>query len=88
MEIKLKEILNLINKRFSGPESCRLQDMITGKLDFDDDEITNYLTRLKDFGGTFGNHTKQNDREDAQVYLNLFSDYILKRNKNRVLQGI
>lgn len=84
MEIKLKELLNTINDRFSGPQSCNMQDMINGKLDFDDDEIKNYLISLRDFGGMYGNYSKEIDKTDASRYLNLFTDYLNKRKKSKV----
>jgi hypothetical protein len=83
MELKLKELLNTINDRFTGPESCNMYDMMNGKLDFDDEEIKSYLTRLKDYGGMHGNYNKQNDRNDAQSFLNLFTEYIENRNKRK-----
>ncbi len=84
MEIELEKLLNTINTRFSGPESCRMQDMINGKLDIDTDEIHNYLTRLINFGGINLNYQNKEDRSDAKLYLNQFTEYIDNRNKRRI----
>ncbi len=83
MEIELEKLLNTINTRFSGPESCRMQDMINGKLDLNTDEIKSYLTRLINFGGINLNYQKQEDRRDAKAYLNQFTEYVDNRNKRR-----
>ena len=84
MEIELEKLLTTINSRFSGPESCRMQDMISGKLDIDTDEITNYLTRLINFGGINLNYQNKEDRSDAKIYLSQFKAYIDNRNKKKV----
>ncbi len=86
MEVKLKELLNLINLRFSGPESCRMQDMIVGKIDFDEEEIKNYLKRLKDYGGINGNYNEEKDRKDAETYFDLYNTYIESRYKNKKVE--
>jgi len=82
MEIKLKELLSSIDSRFSGPASCRLNDMITGRLDFDDEEVEKYLIRLKNFRDIHGSNNK-NERKDAATYLKLFTQYIDESNKKR-----
>lgn len=84
MEIHLKELLNSINTRFTGPQSCRLHDMITGRIEFDDEEVSIYLRRLKDFGGTNGSYKKQSDSKDAKVYLERISEYVKNRDKKRI----
>ncbi|MEO8209357.1 MAG: hypothetical protein ABI840_02260 [bacterium] len=84
MDLKLKELLSTINDRFSGPQSCNMHDMIYGKIAFDDEKITSYLTSLRDFGGMYGNYSKQIDRIDASQYLNLFTEYINERNKKKI----
>ncbi|MEP7147199.1 MAG: hypothetical protein ABI792_09350 [bacterium] len=84
MEVELEKLLNTINNRFSGPESCRMQDMINGKLDINTDEIKSYLTRLINFGGINLNYQNKEDRSDAKIYLNQFTDYLDNRKKSRV----
>ena len=84
MELELEKLLNTINTRFSGPESCRMQDMINGKLDVDTEEIHSYLTRLIKYGGINLNYQNKEDRTDAKFYLNEFTTYIDNRNKKRV----
>jgi hypothetical protein len=83
MEVKLKELLSTINDRFSGPQSCNMYDMMNGKLDFDDEEVTNNLISLRDYGGMHGNYNKENDRRDAQIFLNRFNEYMESRNKRK-----
>lgn len=80
MEIKLRELLSSIDSRFSGPASCRLNDMLSGRLEVDNEEIERYLIRIKDFGG---NNTN-NNRKDAETYLNLFTQYLTEKEKNKV----
>ncbi|MEO8665463.1 MAG: hypothetical protein ABI462_08190 [Ignavibacteria bacterium] len=83
MELELENLLTTINRRFSGPESCMMQDMIVGKLDIDTDEIKNYLNRLIKYGGINLNYQNKEDRVDAKNYLNQFNEYIDNRNKKR-----
>jgi len=80
MEIKLKELLSSIDSRFSGPASCRLNDMLSGRLEFDDEEVEKYLIRIKDYGDIHGSNNK-NNRKDAETYLKLFTQYIDENNK-------
>lgn len=82
MDVKLKEILNSINDRFSGPQSCKIQEMLDGKMDFDDEEVKNYLVKLRDFGGYHGNNSKSTHQEDVSHHLKLFTEYLDKRNKS------
>ncbi len=82
MEIKLRELLSLIDSRFSGPASCRLNDMLSGRLEFDDEEVEKYLIRIKDFGDIHGSNNK-NNRKDAETYLKLFTQY-LEDNNNKI----
>lgn len=83
MEVKLKELLTSINTRFTGPESCRLYEMMTGKLEFDDEEVKTYLIKLKDFSGLHGSDNKENDRKDASKFLSSFNEYMEVKNKKR-----
>ena len=85
MEIKLKELLTEIDSRFSGPASCRLNDMLTGRLEFDSEEIEEYLEKIMNFGN---NHNKVNDRKEAETYLNLFQEYIHERDIARLNKSL
>lgn len=77
MEIKLRELLTSIDSRFTGPASCRLNDMLSGRLALDNEEIERYLVRIKNFGYKNGNK----NGKDAEVFLNLFTQYISEKNK-------
>jgi hypothetical protein len=81
MDSKLKELLHSINSRFSGPNSCRLNDMIIGRLDLDYDEIESYLNKLKDFGGIQSDQIIQKNQKDAKAFLVLYTEY---RNSNNL----
>lgn len=80
MRVELRELLSSIDIRFSGPASCRINDMLSGRLEFDDEEVTKYLTRLKNYGDIHGRDNKS-DRTDAETYLKLFTEYIDENNK-------
>ncbi len=82
MDVKLKEILTSINNRFSGPQSCKIQDMLDGKKEFNDEEVNNYLVKLRDFGGYHGNNNKASHHDDVNHYLKLFTEYLDKRNQS------
>ncbi|MBS1552140.1 MAG: hypothetical protein JST15_08760 [Bacteroidetes bacterium] len=83
MDIKLKELLSSINSRFSGPQSARLYDMSTGRINFDQYEVRDYLNGIINFGGSYGSNNTQDNSKDAKVYLELINKYIEERDKNR-----
>lgn len=74
MDVKLREILSSIDSRFSGPASCRVNDMLSGKIDFDSEEVKDYLTGIKNFADIHGNDDKNNVK-DAEAFLQLIIKY-------------
>lgn len=75
MDKDLENILTKIDSRFSGPESCRLYDMLSGRLALDMNEIESYLNNLIDFGGIQGEEIVQRNQKDAKIYLEQFKEY-------------
>ncbi|MBK8982089.1 MAG: hypothetical protein IPM38_07140 [Ignavibacteria bacterium] len=83
MEIELREILTSIDSKFSGPASCRLNHMITGKLEYDYEEVVNYLLHLKKSGNIYGNGNTKEIQKDAADFLSQLRLYARnKSNKN------
>ncbi|MBS1516870.1 MAG: hypothetical protein JSS91_02155 [Bacteroidetes bacterium] len=83
MDKKLKEILVSIDSRFSGPQSCRLNDMITGKIRLDLPEVIEYLNILKEHGGAFGNNNNAKDNKDAENFLSQIKEFLDAKNKRK-----
>lgn len=84
MDVKLQELLTSINSRFSGPQSCRVYDMSTGRINFDQYEVRDYLNGIIEFGGSYGSNNSKDNCKDAKVYLELIDEYIETRDKNRI----
>ncbi|MBK7446388.1 MAG: hypothetical protein WAU38_03390 [Ignavibacteria bacterium] len=84
MDIKLKELLTSINSRFSGPQSCRLYDMSTGRINFDQHEVREYLSGIINFGGSYGSNSLKDNSKDAKIFLDLIDEYLANKEKNRI----